>query len=87
MPKSFLESHQDEPESDCDSEDEMSLEQDLQKIELLKVLDNLCCQFIDFINRTCLTGNYFQKIEPTRIVLVDSNCSLDSTLKMGLHVF
>ena len=60
LPKSFLESHQDEPESDSDSEDEMSLEQDVQKIELLKVLDNLCCQFIDFINRTCLTGNYFQ---------------------------
>ena len=57
LPKSFLESHQvAESGNDDDSEDEMRMETDVQKIELLKVLDSLCCQFIDFIDRTTLSG-------------------------------
>jgi len=75
-----LESHQDEPESDCDSEDEMSLEQDLQKIELLKVLDNLCCQFIDFINRTCLTDDKSKTDHNLRIMLREFMPSFEKVL-------
>ena len=57
LPKTFLESHHDaESDDDDDSEDEMKMEADVQKIELMKVLDSLCCHFIDFINRTTLSG-------------------------------
>ena len=55
LPKTFVESYQDDLTSDTDGE--MTLEKDQFKVELFQVLDVLCCEFIDFIDRTTLTGN------------------------------
>ena len=56
LPKSFLECHHSDNEDDQDSNSEMTYEMDHAKVELKEVLDDLCVRFIEFINRTTLSG-------------------------------
>jgi len=67
LPKTFVESYQDDLTSDTDGE--MTLEKDQFKVELFQVLDVLCCEFIDFIDRTTLTDDKFTTDQNLKVML------------------